>query len=152
MSTKKVLMLTQETVADASKAELLAFGNSECGFEFTGDESRDYLIELICESQGWARKDPSEEATHVVVRLGKEEGALGSLGYRGGFNGRMFTIPREKDVEIPIEFYNTIVDTNQRGFTLEPNVKDVKEGSPVGRGTIQVSGVPLSVLRFLKKA
>lgn len=149
--TSKKIELTQDTVNDASKAELLAFGADVCGIEFTGEEHRDYIIVQICEAMDWVVRNPEDDATHVVVRLGKEPGKLGELGYRGGFNGRMFTIPREVEVEIPIEFFNTIRDSHNRGFTVSPlNDMGLEEGSPIDK-TINVSGVPMTVLKFLNK-
>ena len=141
--------LTLETVYDASKSELLDFADQKCGIEFTGEENRDWIVSQICEAQGWVERDPSADATHAVIRLGKEMKPGGTDAYRGGFNGRMFSIPREMDVEVPIGYLNTITDSHRRGFSLRQLTK-FKEGSPAN-DRIERSGVPVTVIKYLKK-
>ena len=147
MAVKK---LTLDSVYKASNDAIAAHANEYCGLEFTGEEDRDYMIREDCAAEGWVEKDPKEGATHAVVRIGKEPGKAGSYAYRGGFNGRMFSIPREKDTEIPIEFLNTILDSQLQGFVINP-LTELKEGAP-SEDRVEVAGVPISVIKYLKKA
>ena len=148
MTAKKVV-LTQNNVDDASKAELLTFASLECVIEFSDSASRTHIVSEICKAQGWAESDPRDSATHVEVQIAKQPGDLGEMAYRGGFNGKMFSIPRDIPTVIPIEYFNTILDSQNRGFTIQ-TLSKFKEQSPT-ENRITASGAQMSVLRYITK-
>lgn len=141
--------LNQDSIRDASSSEIIAFAADSCGLDFSEDASREYMISAVCEAEGWVEANPEDNATHVVVFIAKEAGLDGHYGYRGGFNGKMFTIPRGVETEIPIGYYNTIRDSQAMGFAVK-ELDKFKEGSP-NEERIEVSGVPISVLRWVNK-
>lgn len=147
---KKAPVFTAATIEDASKAEIVLFAEDAAGLEFTGEESREYMISQVCEALDWVQRDPSEDATHVVIKIAKTAEEGGSQDVRGGFNGTMFTIQREKEVEVPIGYYNVLMDANSVGFTLAPMTK-AKAVSP-DEEVIMKTKYPIQVIRFLKKA
>lgn len=142
--------LTQSTIYDASTPEIRTFAEATCGLEFPEDASREYMISEVCAAMDWAQKDPSDGATHVVLKIGKTADEGGSLDVRGGWNGQMFTIKREVEVEVPIQYYNVLMDANSVGFTIQPMDK-AKPGAP-DEERIETSKYPIQVIRFLKKA
>ena len=143
-------VLTASTIYDASKGEIIAFALETAGLAFTGDESREYLIAQVSDALDWAHRDPSDGATHVVLKIAKTSEEGGSLDVRGGFNGNMFTLQREVEVEVPIGYYNVLMDANSVGFTIAPMTK-AKNNAP-DEDIIPKTKYPLQVIRFLKKA
>jgi hypothetical protein len=139
------------TIYDASASEIRDFAVKEAGLDFDEGVSRAYMLEMLCEELAWQPKDLSEDATHALIRIAKSPEQGGHLSFRGGFNGTMFTIQREQEVEIPIGFYNVIQEVNSLGFTISPMVKgEAKEASPV-ENRIQNTLYPVQVLRFINK-
>ena len=148
---KKAPALTASTIADASKAELLAFAQAECGLEFEDGAGRDYIESEIRAYMEWVPKDPSENATYAVIKVGKTSDPDGSDPVQGGFNGQRFSFRREEEVEVPIGYYNVLMDVNSLGFTVAPMVKgDVKEAPPT-TNIIQKTKYPIQVIRFIQK-
>ena len=147
--TKAKVELTVATIEDASKEEIVKFAAAEAGIEFTGEESRSYMIQQVCDALDWVQKDPMDTATHAIIKIGKVFGQEGEYAYRGGFNGNMFSVPREKEVEVPIGFLHSILDSQNKGFTIQELAK-FKEGSP-SEDRVQVSGAPLSIVRLFSK-
>ncbi len=144
--------LTPETIIDASTTEIHAFADSECGLSFDEGTSRDYMLEQIFESLAWLRKDPTEDATHVLLKIGfsPEEGGMRDV--RLGHNGRMMTLQREKEVEVPIGFYNVLMDINTLGFEIPPLAKDGRLVSETpAEQKVQKTKFPVVVLRFINK-
>lgn len=150
-ASKKAPALTASTIYDAGTAEIAEFASIECGIEFDEGASREYMISEVCAAMDWAQRDPSDGATHVVIKIGKTAEEGGSLDARVGFNGRMFTIQREKEVEVPIGVYNVLMDVNAVSFTVKPLVKGkVKEGSPEEE-LIDTTVYPVQIVQYLKK-
>lgn len=141
--------LTASSIYDASTPEIAAFAVAEAGLEFTGTESREYMIAEVCAALGWVEKNPADNATHVVLKIGKTAEEGGSLDVRGGLNGTMFTIQREKEVTVPIGYYNVLMDANSVGFTVLPMDK-AKPNSPE-EARIAKSKYPIQVMRFINK-
>lgn len=139
------------TIHDASTAEIRKFGYEECGLEFNEDAGREFMVHAIYEAMEWDAYEPSEDATHVIVRLPIT--ADQKTPYRGGFNGRMFSIKRGVDTKIPVEFYNTIVDSASAGFTLSALAKDGtidKDNSEV-RKPIPLDALDIRVVSWINE-
>lgn len=140
---------TQDTIYDASKGEIVKFAASDAGLEFTGEESREFMIVQLCEALDWIEKDPRTNATHVIVKINKTAEPGGEHPVRGGLNGRMFTIERETEVTIPIGYYNVLMDANNSGFTVRP-MTQTKPNAP-SEERVAVSRYPVQVIRFINK-
>lgn len=151
-ASKKAPALTAANIYDAGTADIAAFAMQECGLEFPEGTSREYMISEVCEAMDWAQRDPSDGATHVVLKIGKTMDVGGSHDARVGFNGTMYTIQREKEVEVPIGVYNVLMDVNSVGFTIKPMEKGKPtDGSPEEE-RIEKTVYPIQVSRFIKKA
>jgi hypothetical protein len=142
--------LTKTTIFDASTAEIVAFAEKFAGLEFNEGADRSWIIEQVFEAMEWDAYRPEEDATHVEVMLAKTKD--NKHPYRGGFNGRSFSIKRGENVTIPIGYYNTMIDAASRAYTLECIGKgeEVKEGSPASR-RLPVGALDISVKRFINK-
>jgi hypothetical protein len=140
----------QTTIHDASTKELLAFARQEAGLTFKKDAGRAFIIQEIYTNLGWDAYKPEEGATHVVIKLPKTKELKHP--YQGGFNGKMFTIKRNVETEIPIGFYNTMIEAATCSFALESlgASEDVREGSPASR-RLSIGDLDISVIRFINK-
>lgn len=149
---KKVTALTVETIRDASTSDIQAFAEKEVGLKFNEGTDRDYMVEQIFDALSWLRQDPTKGATHVLIKigLGAEEGGMHPV--RLGCNGRMMTVQRETEVEVPVAFYNVLQDINSLGFEVAPLDKEgklLKNGN--GNTRIPKTKYPVQVLRFINK-
>lgn len=146
------IKLTPENIADASTADIRAFAKAEVGLSFSEDTSRSYMVEQIFDALAWLRKDPTEGATHVLIRVGLSSGENGMQDIRLGCAGRMMTVQREQEVEVPIAFYNVLQDINSLGFDI-PSLD--KEGKMLknekGQMRIPKTKYPVQVLKFINK-
>ena len=142
--------LTRTTIVDASTKELRLFAETAAGLEFPADAGRDFIIREIFEALEWDAYAPDEGATHVVVNLPVT--ATEKNPYQGGCNGKMFTIQRGEDVEIPIGYYNTMVEAAAMRYKIEsvPKTGKIEEGSPASR-RIPLGGLDMTVVKFLNK-
>ena len=140
------------TLSDASTKEIIEFAKTEAGLVFGDDVSREYMMEQIFESLQWMKKDPTEDATHVIIKIAQSPEQGGQRDVRLGHNGRMMTVKREVEVEVPIEFYNVLMDVNSLGYEIPPldNYGALKSESPLA-GKVTVTQFPVSVLRFINK-
>lgn len=142
--------LTKTNIFDAATADILAFAKAAAGLTFEENAGRDYIISEIFRALEWEAYKAEDDATHVVINLPitKDE----KHPYRGGVNGKMFTIKRGVDVEVPIEYYNSMVDAAARRFVVEniPESGDIQQGSPA-RNRIPLGALDMKVVRFLKK-
>ena len=154
MPTKAAPKLDFKTIYDASTPDIRAFAKKECGLDFPEDTSRDYMILQVCDTLAWQKKDPSEDATHVEILIPSADGPNGELPYRGSFNGRSFTILRDQEAVIPIEYYNTIKDSQSLGFTVAPlnaNNPNLPPNESMLSRRRKVTGYPMTVIRFINK-
>lgn len=148
MNTK--VSLNQTNIFDAATDQILSFARSSAGLTFDEGAGRDYIISQIFEALEWDAYKPEDSATHVVVNLPltKDE----KTPYTGGLNGNMFSIKRGEDVEIPIGYYNTMVDSASRRFRIENvgQLGETQEGGPASR-RIPLGGLEMRVVKFLNK-
>ncbi len=139
-------------INDASTAEIIKFAETEAGLSFENDVPREYMLEQLFEALQWLKKDPTKDATHVLIRIALSPEAGGQHAVRLGHNGRMMTVQREKDVEVPIDFYNVLMDINSLGFVIPALDKagKLKDEAPI-ENKVQVTKYPVTVLRFINK-
>ena len=150
MVATKNLEFDQNSIYEASSAEIRTYANENCGIEFTKHADRDSMIKQVVEAMGWLAKDPSEDATHVEIMIAREAGVTGNFPYRGGANGEMFSIKRDVATIIPIKFWESIKSAqNRAGFTVVP-LTEMLESSPSEK-RIPSTGVPISILRWIKE-
>jgi len=144
--------LTASNIADASTVDIIKFAEVEAGLHFAEDTSRDFVIEQLFEALAWMRKDPTEGATHVVLKIAHSPDTAGMHDVRLGHNGRMMTLKREKETEVPIEFYNVLQDINSLGFEIPALDKEgrIRDESPTAQ-RIQRTKYPVVVMRFINK-
>jgi len=150
MATPKIPELNQNNIHDASIGEIRLYATEVCGIEFDEGAARSTMIHSVIESQDWLQKDPEDGATHIEIIIGKEPGITGDFPYRGGANGRMFSVKRGVPVIIPMAYWQSIKSAQARpGFTIVP-LTDMKENSPAEE-RLPRSGAPVSVLRYITK-
>ena len=150
MATPKIPELNNNSIHDASAAEIRAYAEAVCGIDFDEDASRSLMINRVIESQDWLQKDPEDGATHIEILIGKEPGIEGNFPYRGGANGRMFSVKRGEPVIIPMNYWQSIKSAQARpGFTIVP-LSDMKENAPAEERLAR-SGAPVSVIRYITK-
>lgn len=140
------------SISDASKSEILEFAKVEAGLVFDEGTSREYMLEQIFDALQWMHQDPTESATHVVIRIAKSAESGGQHRVRLGYQGRMITVEREKEVEVPVCYYNVLMDINSLGFTI-PSLEQsgaLVDESPLQQ-RIQLTKYPVTVLRFINK-
>lgn len=140
------------SINDASTKDIIEFAAEEAGLVFGKDMSREYMLEQIFESLQWLKKDPTEGATHVLMRIAISPAAGGQHAVRLGLNGRMMTVQREQDIEVPIDFYNVLMDINSLGYVISPldEAGTLNSETPLSR-KIQVTKYPVTVLQFINK-
>ena len=139
-------------INDASTSDIIKFAETEAGLMFDAHTSREYMLEQIFKALQWLQKDPTDNATHALIRIGLSPESGGEHAVRLGHNGRMMTVQREVDVEVPIEFYNVLMDINSLGFLVQSLDKmgELTEGSP-SKNQVKVTKYPVTVLRFINK-
>lgn len=139
-------------IHDASTADIKKFASDEAGLEFEEGTSREYILEQIFETLQWLKKDPTEDATHVELKIAYSPEAGGKNPVRLGHNGRMMTLQREVQTVVPIEFYNVLMDINSLGYTIPPLDKQgrLKEGSPVTEKIFNTK-YPVTIIKFINK-
>lgn len=146
----KAPKLTMQSIHDASTAEILQFAEEAAGLTFEDNVGRDWVIQEIFTALEWDAYKPEDDATHVIINLPvtKDE----KHPYQGGFNGRMFTVKRGVDIEIPIGFYNTMVESAVRRYKLESigQSGEIEEGSPASK-RLPIGALDMRVIRFLNK-
>ena len=152
MTTIKKTKYDAQTISDASTKEIIAFAELEAGLVFNADMSREYMLEQVFDALQWMKKDPTKDATHVLLKIARSPGQGGQLDVRLGHRGRMMTVKREQEVEVPIEFYDVLMDINSLGFDIPPLDKTgvLKSESPLAN-RITVTKFPVTVLRFINK-
>lgn len=142
--------ITKENIADAATSAIRAFAAEAAGLTFAEDAGRDFIIQEVFKALEWDAYRPEADATHVVVNLPvtKDE----KHPYRGGFNGVMFSVKRGVDVELPIGYYNTMIESAERRYAIAGlgQSGEVTEGSPAGN-RIPLGALDLRVVRFLNK-
>jgi hypothetical protein len=140
------------SITDASTFEIKAFAAKEAGLVFDDGMSRAYMLEQLFEALQWLQKDPTDGATHVLMKIAISPESGGQHDVRLGHNGRMMTVQREKEVEVPIEFYNVLMDINSLGYTIPALNKtgSLKEETPLGN-RVTITKYPVTVLRFINK-
>lgn len=144
-------MIDKKTIFDSGTKDILAFAKKEAGLTFPDDAGRDYIISQVFEAMGWDAYKPEDDATHVVVRLPLTKD--NKHPYVGGFNGKMFTIKRGVDVEIPVGYYNTMIDAAAMRFRIEnldPNESNISEGGNAHK-RIPMGELEITVKQFLNK-
>lgn len=148
----RVPKLTVDTIGDASTSQIRAFAEKEVGLSFEEGTSRSFMLEQIFDALAWLRKDPTDGATHVFIKigLGAEDGGMNDV--RLGCNGRMMTVKREQEVKVPISFYNVLQDINTLGYEIPPLDKQGKLISQTpGSVRIPKTKYPVQVLRFVNE-
>lgn len=151
MTNPKYKDLDHRSIEDASSSEIRAYALNACGIEFNEDAARSTMVDGVIEAQGWLRKDPEEGATHVEILITREPGELGNHPYRGGANGKMFSVKRGEPVVIPMHYYEAIRSSQARpGFTIVPVGEHFGEEDP-SQKRIPLTGLPISVLRWITK-
>lgn len=153
MSKAKVtIKYDAQSINDASTQEIIEFAAEEAGLVFDSDMSREYMLEQIFATLQWLQKDPTEGATHVLMRIAISPSTGGQHAVRLGLNGRMMTVQREQDIEVPIDFYNVLMDINSLGYVIPPLDKAgaLTSETPL-QHKIQVTKYPVTVLRFINK-
>ena len=149
---ERVERLDKSNIHDASTSAIVAFAAKEAGLKFNEGASREYMISEIFEALEWEAYKPEDDATHVVINMSKTK-ENGGKAYRGGFNGKMFSIKRGEDVEIPIGYYNTIIDAATCAFTIESlrgSDAAMVEGGTAHR-RVPYGSIDLSVKKFINK-
>lgn len=150
--TPKQAKLTVNSIGDASTPDIRKFAESEAGLKFPEGTDRSYMIEQIFDALAWLRKDPTEGATHVVIKIGLGVDDAGMRDVRLGCNGRMMTVQREKEVEVPIAFYNVLQDINTLGYEIPPLDREGKLLSQApGSVRIPKTKFPVQVIKFINK-
>lgn len=140
------------TIQDASTTEIIQFALEEAGLAFDKGVSREYMLQQVFEALQWLQKDPTEGATHVLLKIAHSGEQGGQRDVRLGHNGRMMTIKREVEVEVPIEFYNVLMDINSLGYTIPPLDKlGVLRDEASLTKRVQNTLFPVTVLRFINK-
>lgn len=146
------LKYTPENIADASTPDIILFAKEQAGLAFEANTSRDYMLEQIFDALSWLHKDPTKDATHVVLKIAysPEEGGMHDV--RLGHNGRMMTLKRETEQEVPVVFYNALMDINSLGYELAPLDKEgkISSGTPVSQKIVKTK-FPVMVIRFVNK-
>lgn len=144
--------LTVDTISDASTGEIIAFAEKEVGLKFDEGTSRDFMLEQIFDGMAWLRKDPTADATHVVLKIGLGTGDDGMRDVRLGCNGRMMTVQRELEVEVPVAFYNVLQDINTLGYEIPPLDRQGRLLSETPSSVrIPKTKYPVQVLKFINK-
>jgi len=143
-------MINKTTIFDAATGEITKFAKDKAGLTFEEGAGRDYIISEIFSAMDWDAYRPEEQATHVVVHLPLTKDDKNP--YTGGLNGNMFTIKRGEDVEIPVGYYNTMVDSAERRFRIENVGKlgETQEGGPASR-RVPLGGLEMRIVKFLNK-
>jgi len=144
-------MIDKTNIFDAGTKDILAFAKKEAGLTFPEDAGRSFIIQEVFEAMGWDAYKPEANATHVVVHLPKTKDSKHP--YVGGFNGKMFSIKRGTDVEIPIGFYNAMLDAAAMRFRIEnldPNESNISEGGNAHK-RIPMGELEITVKRFINK-
>lgn len=151
VSTAAKAKINASNISDASTPQILKFAEDEAGLIFDEGVSREYVLEQIFSSLQWIKQDPTDGATHVLMKISVSPEVGGRHPVRLGFRGRMMTLRRDVETEVPIEFYNVLMDINSLGYTIPPIDKSGKvlEGAPEER--IQVTQYPVTVLKFINK-
>ena len=150
MSATKIKEFNQNTIYDASSSEIRAYADSQCGIDFDENAARSTMIDQVIEAQGWLAKDPSDGATHVEIMIAREPGATGNFPWKGGANGKLFSIKRDTPTVIPMAYWQAIKSAqNRAGFTVVP-LTDMLEDTPSEK-RIPNTGAPISILRWITK-
>jgi hypothetical protein len=141
-----------KTINDASTKNIIEFAAEEAGLLFDNGMSRNYMLEQIFLALQWLKQDPTKDATHALIRIAISPEAGGQHVVRVGLNGRMMSVQREKEVEVPIDFYNVLMDVNSLGYVLDPLDKagTLNSETPVQK-KVQVTKYPVTVLQFINK-
>lgn len=148
----KTPKLTVDTINDASTGEIRAFAEKEVGLKFEEGTSRDFMLEQIFDGMAWLRKDPTADATHVYLKIGLGTGDDGQRDVRLGCNGRMMTVQREKEVKVPVAFYNVLQDINTLGYEIPPLDRQGKLLSETPSSVrIPKTKYPVQVLKFVNE-
>lgn len=144
------LALTQETIADASTREIREFAEAAAGLTFNEGADRNFMIAQIYEALEWDAYRPEDNATHAIITLNKTKDNVHP--YQGGVNGNMFTIKRGVQTEVPIAFYNSMVESASHAYSLETIGKsgEISEGSPASR-RLPVGALDIVVHGFVNK-
>lgn len=147
---KAKLSFDTSTIHDASTSELREFAELAAGLTFEDGAGRDFIIQEIYTALDWDAYRPQEDATHVVIKLPKNKD--NKHAYQGGFNGKMFTVKRGIEVEIPIGYYNTMIESAEMAFSLESlgESEEIQEGSPASR-RLPIGALDISIIRFINK-
>ena len=142
--------LNQTNIFDAGTDQILEFAQTTAGLKFDEGAGRDYIISQIFEALEWDAYKPEDNATHVVVNLPLTKDD--KQPYVGGLNGNMFTIKRGEDVEIPIGYYNTMIEAASKRFRIENvgQLGETQEGGPAHR-RIPLGALEMRVVKFLNK-
>lgn len=143
-------MIDKTNIFDAATNDITKFAKDKAGLTFDDGAGRDYIISEIFKAMEWDAYRPEDQATHVVVHLPLTKDDKNP--YVGGLNGNMFTIKRGEDVELPIAYYNTMIDSAERRFRIENVGKlgETQEGGPASR-RIPLGGLEMRVVKFLNK-
>lgn len=148
MNTK--VSLDQTNIFDAATDQIITFAREAAGLTFDTGAGREYIISQIYEALEWDAYAPEDDATHVVINLPltKDE----KHPYTGGLNGNMFSIKRGEDVEVPIGYYNTMVESATNRFRIESvgQLGETQEGGPASR-RIPLGSLEMRVIKFLNK-
>jgi hypothetical protein len=149
---ERVEKLDKNTIHDAATSAIVAFAAKEAGLAFNEGASREYMITEIFEALEWEAYKPEVDATHVIINMPKTKENAGTP-YRGGFNGKMFSVKRGEDVEMPIGYYNTIIDAASNAFTISAirgSNANLSEGGTAHK-RIPYGSIDLSVKKFINK-
>lgn len=147
---KAKLDFNKMTIHDASTAELLQFAEEAAGVTFDEGAGRAFIIQEIYTHLEWDAYRAEDDATHVIIKLPKTKDAKHP--YQGGFNGKMFTVARGVEVELPIGYYNTMIESAEMAFSIASlgTDDDIREGSPASK-RLPVGALDISIVRFLNK-
>lgn len=144
--------LDQSNIQDASTAEILSFAKGVAGLTFTEGTNRDYMLEKVFEALAWIPKAVDETATHVMLKIAaspSEQGGMNDV--RLGHNGRMMTLKRNIETEVPIEFYNVLQDINNLGFDVPELKKGKLENETPLERIVDTVLYPVQIIRFINK-
>jgi len=144
-------MIDKTNIFDSSTREILDFAKTKAGLTFPEDAGRDFVIREVFEAMGWDAYKPEADATHVVVYLPKTKDSKHP--YVGGYNGKMFSVKRGVDVELPVGYYNTMLDSAAMRFRIEnldPTASNISEGGNAHK-RIPMGELEVTVKQFINK-
>lgn len=140
---KAKTVLTQNTLDDASTAEIIAFAQDVAGLKFEADASRAFVLDGIYDTLGWKREVIAEGVTHVKIKIAADDSPNGTQDVR--VQG-MYTIKRNVAVTVPVIVFNILQDINDDAtILLDTPVGELKDETPVGN-TVKRPVYSISVL------